>query len=125
MIIKNWIFGQVVELPDQEFNRIEENIEEIVDKNSWASWPAMTFKKDRDYTWIATASELNNIENNLTVLSDKMHIDFVSRLWAYDDPITYEILNIWENFIELANAFEPVYNYEYVGTFATGEAGLI
>jgi len=125
MIIKNWIFGQVVELPDQEFNRIESNTEEFIDNITWEIWAANTFKKDRDVAWIATVDELQNIEDNLLEIANKFSIAYEYKTWEYDHAITHNDLNRWEMLISLANTYASLINIEYVGTFNVGEVGLI
>ena len=125
MIIKSWLFNQLVEEPHAEFNRIEANIEEIVNRTYWEAWTYVVYIKNRNITWISTIAELQSIENKIAEIAIKFSIPYTSKTWADNDPITRDTLNNWESVIGLADIYIDKFNLEFTGTFNVGELGLL
>jgi hypothetical protein len=127
LIIKSWVYGQTVDQPDIELNRIEQNTSDTIAGLSWVDFPVMTHKTDRVKEDYISASELNNIEQNCKLIADKYYLPFAEKVFASKSSLLHSDFNRWEQSIgNVQWIVDLVSNQlEYCGTFNCGQGGLI
>ena len=126
MIIKAWSYGQVVDKPDEELNRIEENTEYIVDGLPWVDWPALSYKYDRIMTDYISADEIDNMENNCKEIAIRYHLPFNHKPFIAGTNVNHLDFNRWEQTVAaMVWLVERGDQNECCGTFNCGQGGLI
>lgn len=126
MIIKTWTYGQTVEQPDVELNRIEQNTSDTITGLSWVDFPATTHKTDRVKEDYITAAELNNIEQNCKLIAERYHLPFNEKIFAAKSILNHRDFNRWEQSVDIQWIVDMVGDQlEYCGTFSCGQGGLI
>lgn len=127
MIIKSWIYGQIVEQPDVELNRIEQNTSDTITGLSWVDFSVTTHKTDRVKEDYILATELANIEANCKLIADRYHLPFDGKEFELKSILNHHDFNRWEQTIDAIQWVVDLVGdqLEYCGTFNCGQGGLI